>query len=181
MASPQLTAYSQWMTPDATVIYPSRSKLLLLTAGGAMFVVLGFFLLRSTDVEECLAGIAGIVFFGLCMLYAVWRLLRPTPALIIHSSGILDNASGLSAGFLRWDEISGIFMVSIRNQRFLAISLKNADAFLGRQSGLKAKMMKANVRLVGAPVNIPANTLPISLEELIQKIQQRCPGIQVTS
>ncbi len=140
------------MTPDATVIYPSRGKLLLLTAGGAMFVVLGFFLLRSTDVEERLAGIAGIAFFGLCMLYAIWRLLRPTPALIIHSSGILDNASGLSAGFLRWDEISGIFVASIRNQRFLAISLKDADAFLGRQSGLKAKMMKANVRRLALPL-----------------------------
>ena len=56
MASPQLTSYAQWMTPDATVIYPSRSKLLLLTAGGAVFVVIGFFLLRSTDVEERLAG-----------------------------------------------------------------------------------------------------------------------------
>jgi hypothetical protein len=42
-------------------------------------------------------------------------------------------------------------------------------------------MMKMNVGLVGAAVNIPANTLPISLEELIQNIQQKCPGIQVVS
>ena len=181
MASPQLTSYAQWMTPDATVIYPSRGKLLLLSAGGVAFVALGFFMIPSPDMEVRLAGIAGVVFFGLCAIYAVFRLLRPSPALIIHSSGILDNASGLSAGFLRWEEISGIYVASIRNQRFLAITVKDVDAFLGRQSGLKAKMMKANIRLAGAPVNIPANTLPISLEELIQKIREKCPGIQVTS
>lgn len=181
MATPQLIDYHPLMTPDATVIYPSRAKLLLLTAGAAVFVVLGFFILRSTDIEERLAGIASIAFFGLCMLYGIWRLVRPAPALIIHPSGIFDNASGLSAGFLRWDEIKGIFVARIRNQRFLAIDIKDMEALLSRQSGLKAKMMKMNVKLAGAAVNIPANTLPISLEELIQNIRQKCPGIQVTS
>jgi hypothetical protein len=181
MASPQLTSYSQWMTPNATVIYPSRKKLLLITAGGAMFVVLGFFLLRSTDTEERLAGIAGIVFFGFCALFGIWRLVRPAPAVILHSSGIFDNASALSAGFLHWDEISSIYVAKIKNQRSLAIVLKDVDAFLSRQSGMKSKIMKMNVGLTGAAVNIPASTLPISLEELMQQIQQRCPSIHVVS
>src|SRR5690242_14050541 len=171
MATPQLIDYNPLMTPDAIVIYPSRNKLLLLTTIGAVFVMVGIFLLRSSDVEERLAGIAGIAFFGLCMLYAIWRLVRPTPALIIHPSGIFDNASGLSAGFLRWDEIKGAFVARIRNQHFLAIDVKDVEALLSRQSGLKASMMKMNVKLVGAAVNIPANTLPISLEELIHNIR----------
>jgi hypothetical protein len=181
MASPQLTGYSQWMTPNSTVIYPSRKKLLLLTAGGAMFVVLGFFLLQSTDTEERLAGIAGIVFFGFCALFGAWRLVRPTPAVILHSSGIFDNASALPAGFLRWDEISSVYVATIKNQRSLAIVLKDVDAFLSRQSGTKSKIMKMNVGLTGAAVNIPASTLPISLEELIQQIQQRCPALHVVT
>jgi|SRR5580765_403438 len=181
MASPQHTSYSQWMTPDATVIYPSRKKLLLLTAGGVMFVVLGFFLLQSTDTEERLAGIAGIVFFGFCALFGIWRLVRPTPAVILHPSGIFDNASALSAGFLHWDEISSVYVARIKNQRSLAIVLKDVDAFLSRQSGVKSKLMKMNVNLVGAAVNIPASTLPISLEELIQQIQQRRPALHAVS
>jgi hypothetical protein len=176
MAAPHLTNYSQWMTPDATVIYSSRGKLLLMALGGGAFVALGLFL---TDMEERAAGLAAVVFFGLCALYAVWRLVRPTPALIIHPLGILDNASALPAGFLRWDEISGVFVARIKNQRFLAIALRDVNALLSRQSSLKARMMKVNILLTGAAINIPATTLPISLEELIQKIQETCPGIQV--
>ena len=169
------------MTPDATVIYPSRGKLLLITCGGAGFVALGLWLSRSSDTEERWIGIASVVFFGLCMLYAVARLVRPTPALVIHPSGIFDNASALSAGFLLWDEIAGVYVAKLKNQRFLAIAVKDLEALLSRQSRLKARMMKMNVGLVGAAVNIPANTLPISLEDLIQNIQQKCPGIQVVS
>jgi hypothetical protein len=99
---------------------------------------------------------------------------------VIHTSGIFDNASGLSAGFLRWEEISRVRVASLKGQRFLAVDMKDVDALLSRQSGFKAKMMKMNVRLIGAAVNIPANTLPISLEELIQNIRQKCPGIQVS-
>ena len=169
------------MTPNATVIYPSRKKLLLLTAGGGVFVALGFFLLQSTDIEERLAGIASIVFFGACALFGTLRLVRPTPAVILHSSGIFDNASALPAGFLHWDEISSVYVATIKNQRSLAIALKDVNAFLSRQSGMKSKLMKMNVNLVGAAVNIPASTLPISLEELIQQIQQKCPAIHVVT
>ncbi|HEX4603168.1 MAG TPA: STM3941 family protein [Candidatus Angelobacter sp.] len=181
MASPQFASYTQLMTPDATVIYPSRTKLFLLGSGGALFVVLGFFLLQSTELEVRLAGIAGMVFFGLCALYAAWRLIRRTPALILNSSGIFENASALSAGFLRWDEIAGMHITTIKNQRSLSIEMKDVDSFLNRQSGIKGKILKMNVRLVGTAVSIPASVLPISLEELIQKIQQRCPGIKIAS
>jgi hypothetical protein len=179
MATPQLIDYHLLMTPDAIVIYPSHTKLLLISAGGGVFVVLGFFLLRSTGMEERLAGIAGIVFLGFCSLYGIWRLVRPAPALIIHSSGIFDNASGLSAGFLRWDEISGVFVGRVHRQRFLAIEVKDVEALLSRQSWVKARIMKMNVSLTGTVVNIPANVLPISLEELIQNMRQKYPVLAV--
>jgi uncharacterized paraquat-inducible protein A len=39
--------------------------------------------------------------------------------------------------------------------------------------------MKMNVSLTGTVVNIPANVLPISLEELIQNMQQKYPALEV--
>jgi hypothetical protein len=184
MASPQFADYRPLLNPDAIVIYPSRTKLLLVTAGCVGFVALGLFLLLSPnpqfrDVEVRLAGIAGIAFFGLCLGYAVWRLARPSPALIIHSSGIFDNASALSAGFLAWNEISHIFMASFRNQKFLGIAVKDVEGLLSRQSGLKARLMRMNIRLSGAAINIPANTLPVSLDEVVAKIQEKCPEITI--
>ena len=185
MASPQLIDYHSLMTPDAIVIYHSRGKLLLLAAGAAGFVAIGIFMVASAKAEDHIPGIAGIVFFGLCLFVAAWRLVRRTPAIIIHYSGILYAASGRSAGFLRWEEISGVYIASmnvgrLKNHRFLAIVVKDLDAFLTRLSRLQTKLVKMNISLIGAPVGISASTLPISLEELIQKIQQKCPGIPVT-
>lgn len=184
MASPQLARINQLMTPDAIVIYPSKKKLLLMAVGAAVFVGLGVFFLLSSDPQfrdwdVRAAAIASIVFFGFCLAYAAWRLVRPTPALVIHPSGLFDHASALSAGFLRWDEISRIFVTKIKNQKFLAIGVKDVEGFLNRQTGMKAKLMRMNVRLAGSAVCIPANTLPISLEELIRSIQQKSPQISV--
>jgi hypothetical protein len=186
MASPQFADYRPLLNPDSIVIYPSRKKLLLMAVGSAAFVGLGFFFLFSADPyfsdwDVRAVGIASIAFFGLCLGFAVWRLARPSPALVIHSSGLFDHASALCAGFLPWDEISHLFVGKIKNQRFLGIAVKDVEGLLNRQTGWKAKLMRMNVRLAGSAVSIPANTLPISLEELIQKIQQKYPGIQVTT
>jgi hypothetical protein len=179
MASP-LVDYRSLMTPDSIVIYPSRRKLLLIIAGCSAFVALGIFILISDD-KALFLGVSTIAVFGLGLLYPAVRLARPTPAVIIHYSGIFDNASGLSAGFLPWEEIMDMYMAKIKNQRMLAIRVKDVESFLNRQSGLKANLMKINVSLIGAPINIPATALPISLEELIQSIQQKCPGITILS
>ena len=185
MASPQLIDYHSLMTPDAIVIYPSRGKLLLLAAGAAAFVAIGIFMVTSAKAADHIPGMAVIAFFGLCLFVAVWQLVRRTPAIIIHYSGIFYDTSGRSPGFLRWEEISGVHIASMnvgsmRKQRYLSIVVKDLDAFLTRQSRMQTKLMKMNVAFMGAPLNISASTLPISLEELLQNIQQRCPGIQVT-
>ena len=183
MASPQFVDYRPLMNPDAIVIYPSRKKLLLIAFGSALFVALGLcmiFFKPATTAERVVLMVC-TAFAAFPLLFAMVRLLRPAPALVIHPSGLFDNASALSAGFLRWDEISCMGIASMKGQRSLAIVVKDLDALLARQSSFKAKMMKMNVGLLGAAVNIPANTLPISLEELIQTIQQKCPAIQVVS
>jgi hypothetical protein len=177
MATPQLIDFHLLMTPDATVIYPSPRKLLLLICGGAGFVALGIFLLQSIETRQRLSGLASILFFGFCTLYGIAQMVRRTPSLIIHPSGIFIRA----VGFLRWDEISGVFAVRIQRQPFLAIDVKDVEGLLSRQSWLKARIMKMNVSLTGTVVNIPANVLPISLEELIQNMQQKYPALGVGS
>lgn len=173
MATPQLTDYHLLMTPDATVIYASRGKLLRLACLGAGFVALGFFLLRSTSTSERWSGLASILFFGLGSLYAVARIARRTPALILHPSGIFIHG----AGFLLWDEISDVFVTRIQRQLFLAIDVKDVDALLSRQSWPKARLTKMNRSLFGAAVYISTNTLPMSVEELIQSIERKFPAI----
>jgi hypothetical protein len=184
MASP-LVDYRSLMTPDSIVIYHSRKKLFFVMVGCAIFVALGVFLLKDGKVEDRIAGVAGIAFFGLCLLAVIWQLTRRAPALIIHFSGILYDTTGRSRGLLPWDEIAGIYIATMKvrrsKQRFLAIVPKDLDAFLSRQSAFKARLAKMSIGLVGAPINISATTLPISLEELIQNIQLKCPNIAILS
>ncbi len=183
MASP-LVDYRSLMTPDSIVIYHSRKKLLLVAAGATILVALSVFLLTDGKVDDRLAGIVGIGLFGFCLLAIIWQLMRRAPALIIHYSGILYDTTG-TTGFLSWDEIAGIYIATMRvsasKQRFLAIVPKDMDKFLARRSAFKARLAKWNVGLVGAPINISATTLPITLEELIQNIQQKSPNIAILS
>lgn len=175
MAAPQSSDYHSLMIPDATVIYPSREKQLLLACFGAGFVALGFFLSRSASIGERLIGLASILFFGLGTLYHFVRIARRTPALILHPSGIFIHGTG----FLRWEEISDVFVTRIQRQPFLAIDVKDVDALLSRQSWPKARLTKMNRSWFGAAVYISTNTLPMSVEELIQNMQQKFPAIQI--
>jgi hypothetical protein len=98
MATPQLIDYHLLMTPDATVIYPSPRKLLLLICGGAGFVALGIFLLQSIDTRQRLSGLASILFFGFCTLYGIAQMVRRTRPSSFIPRGFLFVQSDFCAG-----------------------------------------------------------------------------------
>lgn len=169
-----MASYSRWMTPDAIVIYSSwkRSLLPLLLCGG--FVAIGLFLLATPAHDDTHAvGIASIVFFGGGMIYPLARLTRKVPSLIIHSSGIFDNGSALASGFLTWEEIAGVKSTLIGKQRYLAISVKDTEVFLRRQSATKRFIMKINSKWFGAAIYISELNLSMPLNEVIASIHEK--------
>jgi hypothetical protein len=181
-----LADYNQFLTPDAVVIYPSRGKLLLLVLGGAAFIALGLFLWRTGQIKNQVVAILSVVFFGACFVFGVIRLIWRKPSLIISPMGILERSSALGSYLLRWDEIDSVFISTMQvtafsSQRFLSIRLKNTEEFLARQSSARARLMRMNMGLVGAPINISASTLPVKLEELIEVMQQKSPAGQTLS
>jgi hypothetical protein len=176
-----VTDYEQHLTPDATVIYPGRGKLLLLVLGCvAAILISGFIWTNGEETVYRIAGLAGVVFCGCASIYFLLRLTRPKPSLLINESGMVDNASALSGGFVRWDEIESISISLVGRQQFLAVNLKDPQEFLSRQPSTKAALMRMNMGLAGTPICIPRSTLPMTLEELMEAIQQKHPGIPVT-
>ena len=159
------------------ILYPKRSRLLFMTSGAFLFVFAGFYI-RSTANEGRIPPFLAVIvsylaigFFGLCFIYGLYRLVVRRPSLILSRDGILDNASAVNAGLVRWEEINRIFCSSMQRQQFVSITLKDAEGFLGRMGVIKARLMRVNVRLVGAPINLPANVLAMTSSELLELIQ----------
>ena len=118
-------------------------------------------------------GFAGVTFFGACGAYALSRIAKPTPAVVINRHGILDNASAVAVGFIGWDEIDQLREYRFKNQVFLGIVPTNLEVILARQPAWKRAAIKANLRLGVAPVNIPQAVLPLSVSNLLSEIETR--------
>ena len=82
----------------------SKTKIGLLLGGSGVFVAASLWLWNHADeiphhnalyVE--VVAIAGIGFFGLCGLYALFKLFDTEPGLIVDAEGIVDNSSAVSA------------------------------------------------------------------------------------
>lgn len=159
------------------IIYPSKAKLLLIAVGALLFVAGGiYFAIESESLnlsywKIVLVSYIGVPFFGLCFIYAIYRLLKPQPSLVINREGIFDNASAVGAGLIRWQEIAELIPYSFMGQQFLGIVPVNVDEILARQSCIKRMVVKMNQALVQAPFNIPQNILPISIDELMYTIE----------
>lgn len=168
---------------DETIIELSRKKLILLILGSCAFVALGAWLLSCDAAEiesgrsfrffynEPLvvygAGLAAILFFGAGGLYGLIKLFDKKPGLILNSSGLVDNASAVAAGFIPWSEVLGASIYEIQKQKMLIIGVRNPQKYLDRGSALKRAFNKANAGMSGSPVSITSVTLKIDFPELV--------------
>lgn len=161
----------------------SKSKLVLMFMGALVFVAIGFwFALAPPDIDNsfwgptkiAIAGYASIIFFGLCGVVIVRKLFDNKPGLIIDSKGLIDNSSGLSAGYILWTDVENISVVEIQKQRLLMLEVKNPQDYINRQGNLlKRKSMEFNDKIFGTPLSITANGLKISFQELSALVKQK--------
>ena len=171
-------------TTEQLVIYPSRVKVSLILLGAIVFVLLGLWI-GTPDVarrvplwEMVIATYVGVPFFGFAALYASYRLVRRRPAIVLDAAGIIDNASAIGAGPLRWDELACVVVYRYRGQPFRGIVPTDLPAYMARQSPLRRAAFKANLRLGIAPVNIPQVMIPMKVTALAQLMRERY-GVRV--
>lgn len=151
----------------------NRKKLVLILLGSTLFVAAGlWFVINTSSVNKDptyvkIVGMASILFFGCIFFFTIRKLLDKKPGLIIDNSGITDNASGVSAGYISWHDVEDIRVCQVRKEKFLMIIVRNPQDYLNRQSnGLKRRIMQQNHKYYGSPVSISANTLKIGFKEL---------------
>ena len=168
---------------DETIIELSKTKLALLVLGSCAFVAAGLWLL-SADAESIRSGrsfrlffndpvvvrvaaVAAILLFGLGGLYGLKKLFDKRPGLILNSSGLVDNASAVAAGFIPWSEVLGSGVLEIQKQKMLIIGVRDPQKYIDRGSALKRTLNNANYKMSGSPVSISSVTLKIDFAELV--------------
>jgi hypothetical protein len=165
--------------PDEMKIELSKKKLLLIIAGSVLFVIAGFWLLTldpgtvkrlgftwNLTIIHAL-GWVGVIFFGLCGIVGVMKFLDKKPGLQFTKMGVIDNASGVSAGLVLWSDILGADVYEYMGQRTLVIKVVNPDRYIETCGPLKRWTTKANLKMCGSPITIPSNTLEIDFNELV--------------
>jgi hypothetical protein len=124
------------------------------------------------DVAYLVVGVIGILFFGFCGVYITKSLFDTQPGLVVDSAGIVDNASGIAAGRIAWEDIVAVKSMQIVNQKMLMIEVVNPDEYINRQTNpLSRQLAEANSKLYGTPVFIPANTLRCNFAKLTAIMQ----------
>lgn len=175
------------------VIELSKAKIILLILGAVAFVLLGAWFL-TLDVQTIESqrrfnsptliygiGAASIAFFGLCGLIGIMKLFDKSPGLVVSSDGIWDNSSGISAGIIPWAEVVGISEYRIQKQKFVSIHVQHPEKYVNTGNAFKRMANKANLKMCGTPINISANSLKISYEELLKTINEYYSNSQKNS
>lgn len=169
---------------EQTQIQLDKSKLTSMLIGSIVFVVLGiWFVINPTKfispVSQSItiifiAGIAGIIFFGFIGFSIFKKLFDKEPGLIISANGIIDNSSGLSAGFIPWSDIKEIKETIVANQPFINLVVKDPQHYFDKQSSkIKRWLMKKNYKSFDTAIGISANNLKYNYDDLILLIQTR--------
>jgi hypothetical protein len=159
-----------------------KTRIFLMLLGSILFVVVGVFgminpakyvtFLFRNPVFIFISGFASVLFFGFTTFSIIKKLFQTSMGLIINDEGIIDNSSGVSAGMIFWKDIEYIDYFAVLNQKFIRIIVKNPDEYINRQTSLvKRKMMTANYKNQGSPIQISANTLKINFKKLYELLQ----------
>ena len=168
---------------DETIIELSKWKIALLVLGSCGFVAAGVWFLyvdaaairtgrsyRFFGHDPLVVRAFGVVtvgFFGLCALYGLRKLFDRRPGLIFNNSGIVDNASAVSPGFIPWSEVVGSGVLQIQKEKMLVVVVADPQKYVERGGALKRTLNKANHKIVGSPITISSHTLSIAFPELV--------------
>lgn len=166
-------------TTDERIIALSKTKIFLLLAAACAFVVGGLWMLQLSPAEIASQrrfnspwfvhsiGMMSIIFFGLCGVIGVKKLFDKKPGLILSANGIVDNSSGVSAGFIPWSEIVGFDIFEVQRQKMLIVKVTHPERYIEVGGSVKRALNRVTFKMCGSPIAITPNSLQIGFKELL--------------
>lgn len=164
------------------VIGFNKRWLLFTLLGAAILVAAGIYIWVLADNPDTpaarrsayrIVGAAVTILFSLGFLAFLYKLLQRQPALVIDDQGVIDQASGITAGRIPWEDITGFEIVSVGAAPLFVVHVANPNDYLSRAGAMKRKVGEANLRRVGSPIAMSANFIDADIDELCLMLAAR--------
>lgn len=141
-----------------------------------LFVFVGFFMCLIPDILIQFIGVIAILFYGLCFVTFLKRIVNKTPILLINDLGVSDHSTAIAIGFIPWQDIEAIQLTSLFNQTFISISVKDQQSYLKKMTVLQRLTTKANLKMGYPLINITLNTTGQKPEKVMEEIERQFEG-----
>jgi hypothetical protein len=170
---------------DIIEIPISKNKIFLGIGGSIIFIILGIWTyINANEFHDSVIiifrnplinrgfGILGILFFGATGIYGIKKVFDKKVGLRIDSNGITDNSNASSIGLIEWNDITEIRTKQVMSTKFLLIYIVNPEKYIEKaKNGMKAKLLRTNMKMYGTPLSLTSNTLKYDFVELKELIQ----------
>lgn len=160
----------------------SKKKIFLVLIGSIIFIILGIqFIINPEQFNRSghrsiefirTTGFSSVSFFGICLIYGLFKIFDKKPGLIINDNGIIDNSHYGSVGLIDWSQVKGIRTVQVKSTKILLIDVSDPEEFIKKSPWIVALLMKASVKMCGTPLSIASTSLNCNfydLEKLVAK------------
>lgn len=165
------------MTGDNFEVYPPRRKVALLVLLGVAMTaasVLPLWLAWTGQEEAWVMlpiGLVGVLFFGFATLVGASRLISPRPVLRVDEVGVHVWRYPV----LQWDAFLMAEAAVTSGELMLVLHSVDDDAFRARMVWYRRLWARGNAALVPGAVYLSGRLLPVSAEEMAQRINDAAP------
>ncbi len=138
---------------------------------------------EASSIETIFTVAVCLVLTGLCIYFAIYviqRMRYKRPGLIISKQGIIDNSGFVSAGAIKWIDVTEVNANKVLFSECIILKVRNPKQYINNQKGLfKQTWLSLENKYYDSPVNISVTGLDIKFKELFSVMQQHYLASQV--
>ena len=121
-----------------------------------------------------LLGIAATLYFLLCFVVLIKRVLNREPLLVIREKSVVDSSLALSLGEILFSEIERFEIVNVYGQRTIGIVPVDIEQFMERLTKSQKKNAKLCVDRGYPPVSLRVDTAKdMTIEDIFALLEKR--------
>jgi len=156
----------------------NRARWVAAMLGGLLMVALSVapFVNRHTDLPRPLGyagGAVGILFFGMCTLFAAQRSFDRRPALVLTGDRLINRSSMFAIPEVPWREVTGTETRLLHGHMFLLLHLRDTERVLAVQRPAVRIAQRMNLALMGSVVIVAGMAVTCPLADLQARIEAR--------